>query len=322
VDELLRGASVLITGGTGFLGSHLTRQLMRQGARPHLVARPESSFHRLADVHPAPDSTLLELGDADALGACVGRVRPDIVFHLAGTTAGRRSGAQSDTPAAVRSRSYEVNLTGTLRVLEAVMREAPAARVIRTGGLAEYGMAPVPFHEDQREQPASAYAASQVAATHLGQAFAREHGVSVTTIRPALVYGPAQSESFFIPSLIAASLEGRPYEMSSGEQTRDLIFVDDAVDALIRAASATGLSGVVINAGSGREYRIRDVAELIVAQTGGHTVLRHGRAPGDSGDLQRLFCDCERARRLLGWTAVTALDDGLGRTIAWYRARG
>lgn len=318
--DTLRGASVLVTGGTGFLGSHLTRRLVHDGARVHLVARPDSSFERIADLRPLPHSDRLELADTAALDACVRRIRPDVVFHLAGFTSARGRIPLGDTADQLLHRSYEVNLGGTMLVLQAILREAPSSRVIRTGGLAEYGIAPVPFHEDQREQPVSSYGASQVAATYLGQAMARQFGLAVTTVRPALVYGPAQSESFFIPSLIRACLAGRAFDMTSGEQTREFIYVDDVVDALVETALMPGLAGQVLNAGSGKEYRIRDVAELIVHQIGGRTVLRVGRPDAEGADLQRLACDSRLIRQLVGWQARTPLEAGLERTIAWYRS--
>jgi UDP-glucose 4-epimerase len=288
----------------------------------HLIARAGSSFERIADLRPLPASTRLELSDTAALDACVRQRRPDVVFHLAGLTAARGPTPQGDAADDLLHRSFDVNLGGTMRVLQAILREAPAARVIRTGGLAEYGTAPIPFHEEQREQPISSYGASQVAATYLGQALARQFGLAVTTIRPALVYGPAQSESFFIPALIRACLAGHAFEMTSGEQTRDIIYVDDIVDALVETALTAGLAGRVLNAGSGKEYRIRDVADLIVHQTGGRTALRVERPAAGGADLQRLACDSQLIRQLVGWQARTPIESGLERTIAWYRVTG
>lgn len=321
MKDSLRDAVVLVTGGTGFIGAHLVRRLVADGANVHLLVRPRSHFDRLADVRVSVAHTALELADKPALAACLRGVQPDVVFHLAGVTAGRGTDARLASAAALLEHSYEVNLTGTLHLLLAVAHEAPAARVIRTGGLAEYGNGPVPFREEQREAPVSPYAASQVAATHLGQSVVRQFGLAVTTVRPALTYGPAQSDSFFIPSLILACLEGRPFDMTTGTQTRDFVYVDDVVGALVAAATAPGVAGQIVNAGSGREVRIDEVASLIVRMTGGRTALRVGAQPGRPGDLERLFCDPERARQLLGWVARTSLDAGLERTIAWYRER-
>jgi nucleoside-diphosphate-sugar epimerase len=313
----LRGATVLISGGTGFLGSHLVRRVTGLGARVQLLVRTASSLDRVADVQPVPDFTRIELDDAAGLGACVRAVRPDFVFLAAGSTSDR---GRDHSGEAAAGRSYEANVIGTRRVLESISAEAPAAKVIRIGSLAEYGVGPLPFREDQREQPASPYAASQVAATHLGQALHRQMGLQVATMRVALTYGPAQSTSFLIPSLIMACLEGRPFDLASASHTRDLIFVDDVMDALVAAALAGGLAGEVVNIGSGREYRIGDVAAMIVRLTGAGIELRPSRTAAVGTEVQRLVCDSERARQLLEWQARTPIEEGLERTIAWYRS--
>lgn len=315
---MLRDATVLVTGGTGFLGSHLTRRLAAAGCRVCLATRPESSLDRIRDVSPPPQLVHIDLDRQDSLDACVRAVRPDVVFHLAGLTAARRSIGQGGDSDLGLARSFEVNLMGALRVFQAVASHAPAARVIRTGTVAEYGVGPAPSREDQRGEPASPYGASQLAATHLGEALFRQLGLAVTTARLALTYGPAQSETFFIPALIRACLDGRPFEMTQGNQTRDYLFVDDVIDALVQAAVAPDLGGQVLNVGSGHEYRIADVAALIVSLTGGTAELRKGRLP-DGTDPTRLVCEPSRGQRLLDWHARTPIEAGLEKTIAWYR---
>ena len=139
-------------------------------------------------------------------------------------------------------RSLEVNLVGTINVLHAALESgAPVAAFVRAGGLEEYGLAATPFEESQREQPVSPYSASQVAATHYCEVLQRHTSVAIVTLRPALVYGPDQSTDFFIPGLIVSCLRGIDFEMTEGEQTRDLLFVDDLVDAFLLAASRPGL---------------------------------------------------------------------------------
>lgn len=316
----MRDASVLISGGSGFLGSHLVRRLVRAGARTHLLVRSTSSLARLADLEVLPEHTRVELNDAPGLKACVKRVQPDVVFHLAGSTGdrGRVDGPGQDR-ADLGCGAYEVNLMGTLRVLQAVADAAPRARIVRSGSIAEYGTGPVPFHEDQREQPASPYATSLVAAAHMAQAACRVAGLRVTTVRLAVTYGPGQSDQFLIPSLIRAGIEGRPYEVTSGDHTRDFIFVEDVVDGLLAAAATPALEGEIVNVGSGCETRVSDVAALIVRLTGGRTRLRIGVRPPGGGEVQRLVFDPARARRLMGWQPRTALEVGLHRTIDWFR---
>jgi UDP-glucose 4-epimerase len=308
----LPGSRVLVTGATGFLGSHLTRQLVSCGADVHAVSRDGGR----GETGPSIQWWTCDVRDGDRVEQLLGDIRPALVFHLAGSTEARGG---DDDSVERWSASYAVNLLGTLNVLLAVRRAgADVRRVVRTGGLEEYGNGPVPFREDQREQPVSPYSASQLAATDAARLLHRTAGLPVVTLRPALVYGPGQSQTFFIPSLMASCLRHVPFEMSAGDQTRDLVFVADVVDACLRAATADGIDGRVVNVGSGREYRIRDVAELVVHLAASRTELRVGARPPRRSDLDRLVCDPSLAAELLGWRATTSLESGLQQTLDWF----
>lgn len=321
MDDSLRDANVLVTGATGFLGSHVVRRLLAAGATVHMIARATSAFDRLSDVLPDIRPWTADIRDATAVERCVTSVRPDLVFHLAAETAGRGWILSAELGTELLQRSYDINFVGTVNVLRAVARAAPAARVIRAGGLEEYGTGPLPYHEHQREAPISPYSASQVAATHLAEMFHRQTGLAIVTLRLALLYGPRQAAGFFIPSLILACLAGRSFEMTAGDQTRDFVYVDDAVDAFVRVAAAPASIGGVINIGSGVEWRIRRVADLIVQLSGSKSRLRIGARPDQTIGLSRLVCDTSRAWELLSWKAQTSLEAGLERCIAWYRTR-
>ena len=312
----MRDAQVLVTGATGFLGTHLIQRLLADGARVHALVRPDSPRRKDLAADTRVTCLLADLRDEAALDACLTATSPDVVFHLGAVTAGRRRADAVGSAAVLES--YEVNVTGTVRLLLALGRAHSSATVVRTGGLEEYGTGPLPYVETQREAPVSPYSATQTAATHLGHALARQVGVPFVTIRPALTYGPGQSATFLIPALIAACLRGQSFDMTRGEQTRDLIYVDDVVEALVAAATAR-VADRIVNVGSGLEYRMRDVAELIVRLTGAVGQVRIGALPDRPGDLPRLVCDPQLARELLDWQATTSLEDGLARTIAAYR---
>jgi UDP-glucose 4-epimerase len=319
MGEPLSGACVLVTGATGFLGAHLTRRLVAIGADVHAVTRQTGPQEQFGDVHSSIRWRTCDLRDSSRLTQLVDDVRPEVVYHLAGFTAARAGDhEESDS----WTESYSTNLMGTLNLLLA-LRQAGSrvSRIVRTGGLEEYGDGPLPFREDQCERPVSAYSASQLAATQVSRLLHYSAGLPVVSLRPALMYGPGQPQTFFIPSLIASCLRHEPFDMTAGNQTRDLVFVSDVVDACIRAATMPDVDGLVINLGSGREHRIRDVAELVVRLAGSCTTLRFGSRPPRRSDLDRLVCDPELARRLLGWHASTNLETGIRQTIDWFTAR-
>lgn len=308
----LAGREVLVTGGAGFVGSHLVRRLLEDGARVTVLAQPGAPVAALAAVADRIAIVEADLTDAGALARALGPLSPAVVVHLAAWTAGR--GRPGD-PEAWRL-SLRVNLEGTLNLLLALApRAAALSRIVRTGGMEEYGDGPVPFREDQRERAVSPYSAGQVAATQVAHALAAQWGLPLVTVRPSLVYGPGQDESFFLPSLVRACVENRDFPMTSGAQTADFVFVDDVVEALLAAATRDGLAGEIVNAGSGREIALRDLAERVVALSGTRAKLLLGARPGRSGESARRFTDSSKAARLLGWTARTALDEGLRRLI-------
>ncbi len=308
---------VLVTGGTGFIGSHLVRRLVLEDTEVHLFARPESDLGRIEELIP---KLVVWRGDVTDLGSierCVAKAQPEMVFHLAGDTSGRRwSRDLSELDSSV-----QVNLGGTLNMLRVLQSAArPPMRFIRAGGLAEYGEAPVPFDERQREMPVSAYGVSQAATTMFLSALSSQLTFPVVTLRFAAVYGPGRAEDFFLPSLIVRCLSGEDFEMTTGEQPWDLVYVDDAVDALIRSTTAAIESGEIMNIGSGRGPTLREIAELVVRKIGSGR-LRVGAVPVVAGDVPRLYCRNDKAKAVLGWQPRVDLDAGLERTIAWYRER-
>ncbi len=309
------GRCVVVTGAAGFIGSHVTRRLVRDGAAVHAMVRRRGS-PRLADVRRSIVESELDVTDADLVRERFAEVQPEAVIHLAGETSARRFEDSWDA----LERSFEVNLRGTLNVLRAAIELDGVRVVVRTGGLQEYGTAQVPYHEAQLEQPVSPYSASQVAATHYCRMLQPHTSVTLVTLRPALVYGPGQSPDFFIPALIDSCLRDVDFEMTSGEQGRDLLHVDDLVEAIMLAVSRTVPGGAVINLGHGEEHRMVDVARLIVRLARTDARLRIGARPNRAGDLDHLFARNDLAASLLEWHPRVALADGIARTVEWYRA--
>ncbi len=307
----------MITGGTGFIGSHLARRVVSDHD-VHIFARGESSTERIADVVSKLTIWRGDITDPDSIKDCVAAIQPEIVFHLAGDTSARRwTAGLSELDS-----SLDVNLGGTLNLVRALRALSnPPRRMIRAGGLAEYGEAPVPFDEEALLKPVSAYGASQAAATLLVRALRSQLPFRVITLRFAAVYGPGRSEDFFLPSLIVHCLEGKEFPMSTGDQPWDLLYVDDAVDALLSASAAQVDCDEVINIGSGRKPTLREVAEAALKKIGGPARLRIGAVPPSAGEILKLYCKIDKAREMLRWQPRIDLDSGLDRTIAWYRQR-
>jgi len=309
----LKNKRVLVTGATGFIGSHLTRRLLKEGAEVHVLFRKNSNQFRIKDIIGNLIVWYADLTDYPSICSCIRDSRPQIVFHLATYRNVKRELELIDS-------MIDINIKGTANLLKALIDEKIELECfINTGTCEEYGDSPVPFREDQREMPVSPYSASKVATTYLCQMIFKTMGLPVTTLRPFLTYGPYQDTDMFIPSLIHHCIERRDFPMTEGDQTREFNYVDDIVEGFLLAATSRNAIGEIINIGNGVEYRVKDVAEKIVKMMGDPIRLLIGAIPKRPGENKHFFCNNRKAKRLLGWSPEISLDEGLKKTIEWYK---
>jgi UDP-glucose 4-epimerase len=299
---------VLVTGGAGFIGSHLTDALLARGDEVTVV--DDLSRGRLARLDEQATLHKLSITDARALAALVRSVRPELICHLA---------AQIDVRASVVAPAddAQTNVVGTVNVLEAA--RATDARVLfcSTGG-ALYGTdAPIPSLEDVLPLPESPYGIAKYCAEQYVGLYNRLHECRHTILRLANVYGPRQDpggESGVIPIFCARVLAGgRPVIYGDGTQTRDYVYISDAVGAFLAAADQ-GRPGIW-NFGTGLETSVLNLARLIGNAAGRE--IDPDFAPARPGELQRSALAAERARRDLGWTPAVPLADGVRKVYQW-----
>lgn len=310
----LKRQIVFVTGADGFIGSHLTRRLIEDGAKVHVFLKKGAGHSRLGDLFGRMEIQEGDIRDFRTVSLCLKKIKPAFIFHLA---AWRNVVRQPE----VLEEMMDVNLRGTVTLLRAA--HAGLSRLkcfINTGTCEEYGDGPVPFREDQRESPVSPYSASKVAATHYCSMMFSSFGLPVMTLRPFLTYGPGQDADMFIPSLITHCLMKKNFSMTRGDQTREFNYVSDIVHAFMCAAYRyEKCCGEIINVGNGREYTVFDVALKITDMTGSPIRLLRGAIPKRPGEAVRFFSDHRKARVLLQWKPSVSLDQGLRKTIAWYR---
>jgi nucleoside-diphosphate-sugar epimerase len=305
---ILAGKRVLVTGGSGFIGGHLVSRLAEHCGHVAVISRHKQD--------PGQGVAVLvgDLRDGRFVRRALTETRPEIIFHLAAFKERRQD------PEAFAT-ALEVNAQGSLNLLLAAQALSSLEAIVAVGTADEYGCIPAPFVEDARERPMNAYALSKQYVTHLCELFHAAHGLPVTVLRPTLAYGPGQGAEMFVPALIGALLEGKTFPMTSGEQTRDYVFVSDVVDALIRAASSHEALGSVINIGSGRPVRIADLARKVERMVGASGQVLIGALPYRQGETMDYFVDATRAASLLGWTPGVSLEEGLRTTIDWFRTK-
>jgi nucleoside-diphosphate-sugar epimerase len=303
---------ILVTGAAGFIGSHLTKKLLSEGAKIHIFLKETSNLIRLENVLGDLTVWYGDLRDYQAVNYCIKNSRPQIIYHLATFRDVSRNLELIET-------MIEINVKGALNLMRGVFEERINLDCfINTGSSEEYGDGAVPFDEKQREVPVSPYSASKVAVTYFCQMLYKTMGLPIITLRPFLVYGPDQDTDMFIPSLIHHCLERKDFQMTTGDQTREFNYIEDIVDAYLLAAHSPRAIGEIINIGNGVEYRIKDIAEKIVDMMGEPIQLLVGALPKRPGEAEHFFCDCKKAKNLLGWSPKVGLDEGLLKTIEWY----
>lgn len=293
------GASVLVTGATGFIGAHLVRRLGALGARVHAVSRtPRTEAGHGETWHVA------DVGDAEAVERLVGSVRPSVVFHLASEVAGARD------PRLVRP-MLESNLAGVVNLLTTVTAR-PGTRVVLAGSLEE------PRPEESEAAPSSPYAVAKWAASGYARMFHELWDVAVTTLRIGMVYGPGQNDTTkLVPYVTLSLLRGEEPGLGSGTRLLDWVYVDDVVDAFLAAGRVPEAAGRSFDIGTGTRTSIRDTVELLGRIAGSPLRPRYGALSDRPLDSARI-ADIAPASETLRWRPAVGLEEGLRRTVAWY----
>jgi UDP-glucose 4-epimerase len=303
----------LVTGGAGFIGSHLVETLTNRGQRVRVFDDLSTGLREnLAHVDPAPEFVQGDLADAAAVVSAVSGAQ--LVFHLGALASVQRS---VEDPHA----THRVCATGTLNVLDAA-RKAGVRRVVYAGSSSAYG---VPNGDVQMEddpiRPLSPYAAAKLAGELYANAFAATYGLETAWVRFFNIFGPRQRAdspySGVIALFVATMTAGRePTVFGDGLQSRDFTYVTDAVQALIKASEAPGVSGRFYNIGTGRSITVLDLVAALNRQLGTRLAVRH--APSRAGDVRHSRADITRARRELGYEPAVPFEKGLRHTLDWY----
>ena len=309
--------TVLVTGAAGFIGSRLTETLVQQGAQVRAFVR-YTSRGELGLLKYLPSAILSEielvfgdLRDAEAIEQAAKRA--DLIYHL---------GALISIPYSYLHpvEVVQTNILGTLNVLQACRKFD--CRLIHTSSSEVYGTAlKVPIDETHPLQGQSPYSASKIGADKLVESYYRSFGVRAVTIRPFNTYGPGQSARAVIPTIITQALTKQTVYLGNLDALRDFTYVDDTVDAFIKAGQTDGIDGETFNLGSGSEISIRDLAAHIfdLIGTTPEVEVDDERIRPALSEVQRLLADNCKARQVLAWSPQVDLREGLSRTIQWIR---
>ncbi len=305
----------VVTGGAGFIGSALVRELLAEGGQVVVIDNLLSGHEKnLTEIRDRIELRVVDIRDSAAIAPLIAGA--DTVFHLAAIPSVPRS---IDQPRP----SHEVNIDGTFEVFEAAVK-GKVRRVVYAASSSAYGDSEVlPKIETMPARPKSPYAVQKYVGELYAAVYASCFGLETVALRFFNVYGPRQDPSspysgilsLFMKHLIART---SPTIFGDGEQSRDFTFVEDVAALCIKAANAPGVSGKMFNAGNGGRYTLNDIWQILQKMEGVEIAAKYG--PPRAGDVRHSMADTAAAKAALGHAPRFTIEQGLRKTLAWYKA--
>jgi nucleoside-diphosphate-sugar epimerase len=303
---------VLVTGGSGFIGSHLIPKLIELGHEVYSLERYVTGRYVLG----ARTATVFgDLRDSFTIRKLVREVQPDVAIHLASISPVAYS---YDHPQEV----FEVNALGTINLAEACLREVPHFKHFLFAGTSEeYGnQTEFPIKEDAELRPNSPYAVSKVATDKYLHYMRDAYDFPMTVLRPFNTYGRKDNVHFVVERTITQMLQGKTVKLGDPTPVRDLLYIDDHVDAYLTCLGNEKVRGEVFNFCTGRSVSIKELVESIAKLVGFDGEIIWGTIPARPLDIKKLIGSYEKAKRVLGWEPKYTLEEGLKRTIDFWRS--
>jgi len=298
----------LVTGATGFVGSHLVRWLVQQGCHIAILVRPKSILWRLQDVAQYLHVIGGDLFDVEKSASSVREFAPEVVFHLGWSSVSVR---YRDDPLQIQ------NLWGSLNLVQ-IARDGGCRHWIGLGSQAEYGRYDSTISEDSPTRPTTLYGITKLSTALLSQRLCDLYGIHFVWLRLFATYGPMDNPTSLIPYVIRTLLDkGKPL-LTSGEQRWDYLFIADVVRAIWQTVISPHARGI-FNLGSGEAVAVRRIVEQVRDLINPQLSLEFGKKPYDAGQSMLLEADVSRLHDATGWSPTVSLSDGLRQTVEWYR---
>ncbi|MEK7188195.1 MAG: NAD-dependent epimerase/dehydratase family protein [Patescibacteria group bacterium] len=299
---------ILVTGASGFIGSHLVRRLVRDGHRVAILLQPDSDVRRIKDLLPSLEVRMGDIANPVEVEKALHGLHPRGVFHLAA----RLTRIDSETSA---EEFIRVNTLGTIWLLQA-LREDNYQFFIQAGSSLEYGIKKAPLQERNQCEPTVPYGLAKLTASLYCQAFADAFGKPITVFRIFTPYGPGMERGKLMEVLVSASLRNEDIRLTSPAVNRDLIFISDVIEILVEAMEKSAAQkGEIFNLASGQAVTLAELVDLVIKQTGSKSKVLWGsleQPPHDSGcqaaDMAKTFC-------VFSWRPKYSLEDGVKKMI-------
>lgn len=303
---------ILVTGAPWFIGANLAHRLVSLGADVSLFVQPKVDMWRLGGIKKKCAVFSIDLTRTDAVVRAVRRLRPDVVYHVA-----THDSAHKQEEA---ERMMVFDVLGTVNLLEALRHIGTAQRIVSVGSVTEYDQSVRRIREDTLLCASSAYGASKASQNFFTEYYARLYKMPIVIVRPTHLYGPFEDRRRLVPAAILAHTHGTPLALSLPNARRDYLFVEDAVDAFLAASKHVQEPGEIINIGSGKEYSNKEMVAAVGRCIGTRVPLTWGMLDGRAWDSSRRHMyDIRKAKSTIGWKPRNTLEEGLARTVVWFR---
>lgn len=304
---------IFITGATGFIGANLTREAIKKKIyEVHILSRDSSDFWRLNDIKEDIIIHNCDLLDYENIKSILETVSPEYIFHLA--TYGSYPRRQTE-----ELKILNTNIKGTFNLLKASL-DIDYKNFINTGSSSEYGTKDKPMKETDSLEPNNVYGITKSTTTFLCKNFARQNNKPISTIRPFSVYGYYEESFRFIPEMIIKCIKNRDVNLTSGNQRRDFIFIEDVIRSYFEVAKKQGNKRRIYNVGSGRDHTIKETALLIKELTNSKNKLNFGKVKKEYFETDICWtADINKINSELGWKPEHSIEEGLKKTIEWFK---
>lgn len=300
---------ILVTGATGFVGANLVRRLVDENYQVYILKRKNSNTWRIKDLISKISTFDIDLLEKHRLFKLVHKIKPKVIFHLAnlGLYGGQDSSMEE---------SIKVNLLGTVNLIKS-LDSVDYECFINTGSSSEYGTKVSPMKENDLCEPSTNYALSKLAGTLYAQAYAKQNKRPLATLRLFSPFGPFDHPARFITETILKLLKGEEIYIKDPSAVRDYIFIEDVVSAFLQCIkNPKRLSGEIINVGSGKQIRVKEVLELLTQNMVSNSKITYN----DLSSVKKVMWQAgiKKAKQVLDWHPKTNLDQGLKKTIKWF----
>ncbi|MEH7667250.1 NAD(P)-dependent oxidoreductase [Bacillus sp. JJ689] len=305
-----KNKTFLITGGYGFIGSHLARRLLNLQARIVLFIRTPSNFWRLKDIIKNIETYEIDIRDRKQVQDAIKKVNPDYIFHLAAYGV---NSAHTDYMHAI-----ETNIIGTCNIIQAA-KLVNCKKIINFGSSSEYGNKMEPIHENMLLTPVDIYGSTKAAATILAHQIASENSINLITLRPFGIFGESEEPHKIFSYIILQVLQNKDVNLTFCNQLRDYCYIENIIDACILAVENTTVQNEIFNIGSGTIYPLKHYVELLFKHLKTNSRPNYGAIPSRTNERWVPEADVQKIKNSLSWEPRINIEEGITKTVNWYK---